>query len=1695
MCIDKCMNNTGVIMKNKKMKRRLLGSLLAVAMLAPSTGNVLADPPAGGQTDNFIKSTATDKLYEGENGENTYYKYPNWSEESVSNQGLTKWDLAPGQSLRSINNMSEPQETGQLNYKGYHYNTNGELILDLIYTWVLRSESGVWANVSLFVSPDLNKKINWVSSFYEDNYNNSKHNFERGKYENEKRMNRSYMCQFALAGNIQHTPIRLNLGKIQFKDLEKIDTTIQSRITNKDNTQIYAKYIGNTKGSNLLIDGYGSFTQSTSIPKLNSPNLQKGLLPFLRTSSVGDSDVTPNVVGGQGNISYSPDDEKLFIASQWKKGPSSNDVRFSGEPIGYRLAFAEELLDALKEDENGYIGYVEPSTTSGAQAANNKNNYRTGFKKTDVNIDKSTGMAYVIYSSNGFAAGSEKVITTEGGTAGFLDTGGTILTGQQYTLTTLNVDSERLKTLYPSLQRRDGLNFKPEMMPLDTYSSIVVSNSKGMEYVDTKTTDDISAAKGTEVKIVFAKSPADSKTGNAWYDAARIALKLGNLPIFGDLGIYARSAAGSLYQKGIFTYSDRKDGYKTYTTKLPVDFKLDKGSSLKLFAGIGGDLINNSAKIYIGGKEVASFNNGDAKKSFSPRAVIGTESISSTLLERAQYMPAIKETFDGDLKIEGFNFTKNQLVRLSYFDNNNNKIKTVQTVGDDTPAQGASYKIGSVTYPANNEQALYNYTANIEDGDKILKDSPLIARTYNYQAAKNDKSRAIADDETAIKSAVSSDFVIAKVQSVVTFDLNGGELKETDENPIKSFEGYTDSVNRQFNYKTKRDNSNYPIKRILPLNKKFSTQEGYKPNGFEGDDVELKDNEGFDLTGDALELRNFPTKKDENGVFEGPVPEKPGLSFLGWTTKPLHGDVSFITEEFEKLEKATSLEQVKDEQKNFIFTEKTPVDKSITVYAVYGAPSIRIHSNFDANDTQEGLQETIDKQALNSDTVDELMTKKPSEVSVKLDEVYHKEGFSRKGYSLVGFSRDKNAKEPDINVTGAGLTQDLYLRDGDTFKLADKGDVKTKTGKVEYDYKFEMQKGLDLYAVWKKDFTVEATKKWLDKDNNPITPTAEQLKDLEFGLICRPAVGTFGYEVVVQGATYYPLKGSERPYDPNGIKWENLKGYDTKGRRMSYIVIELKTPKQKAAFKNGSVTWSDYGLKIEEKKDKPDGTVEHYGRKTQYIELGNSEIDAYSSATERKHKSDTHPEGVAAHGGVTLGYFDTTGYIIDVKNNQWDLLPPTIDQAYVADEESKNPDKDNKVFINPPKRQLNEITITLPGGKKIVMIPPARLDTNKNYAQYVVQSSEDSDYKVEQNDKGQIVLSPKDPVANPLKANDKYKAIGAIIAGEKRTTQESEMTVKDRLVSNKVTDIKQDKLTDNNEVPIKFVVPEPKVTDKPIAGTVYTVLIKDKNGTITKTNYTYTIPVDDAARIPGTTQTILVPKSELLDGKKIIIKAKEPYKKSANSDEFTPDVVGPTVTTGTVKDERWRRWTKVDLDFNEAPEGEITITYTLGNETKTETAPSKSQAKVIIERLKLNPNVKDIKISAADKLGNKEDSNNVTYKPIGQTVIRIQKPLRNRNFVYVTATEANTKVTITVYNPGTILDNYSQDEYFNYQNIPSDMVKHTQVVTFDQAGRKKIILDNSYKFATGDVVDIVGRIGTQGQDGFKITNPYTWIVK
>lgn len=88
-----------------------------------------------------------------------------------------------------------------------------------------------------------------------------------------------------------------------------------------------------------------------------------------------------------------------------------------------------------------------------------------------------------------------------------------------------------------------------------------------------------------------------------------------------------------------------------------------------------------------------------------------------------------------------------------------------------------------------------------------------------------------------------------------------------------------------------------------------------------------------------------------------------GLSVIAWTTKPLT-DIN----EFYKLEKdgkvLTTLDQwkeVDEDKQTYIFNEYSPVDKNRKVYAVWGAPSLVLHSNntYDAQGNFVADKETI----------------------------------------------------------------------------------------------------------------------------------------------------------------------------------------------------------------------------------------------------------------------------------------------------------------------------------------------------------------------------------------------------------------------------------------------------------------------------------------------------------------------------------------------------------------------------------------------------------------------------------------------------------------------------------------------------------------------------------------------------------------
>lgn len=1027
-------------------------------------------------------------------------------------------------------------------------------------------------------------------------------------------------------------------------------------------------------------------------------------------------------------------------------------------------------------------------------------------------------------------------------------------------------------------------------------------------------------------------------------------------------------------------------------------------------------------------------------------------------------------------------------MRLYYPDNTDFEFTIDDNPLKDVVVNGQTFK--GYTFTTDGKSGIYTKNGTAEKTAKPFK-MPTLKKDMPISLTNRDE----------LKASVASDKVFEQVQAKVRFMLDTEQALYMEKvAPLNKEYLYTyDETTKQY---TK--NTAYVANGFGELDDKGNVVDGTLDN------IKVDANQVIEVDGEkminyinhdgktydtsdanqkkALANRQWPkiTLNDSIKYFNGKV-------LIGWTTKELKDDANEtaaqkyykLVENKKIVTKLTDWTNAKTEA--YAYNSKSPMEEAITVYGVWGEPAIRLHSNFDKDTSAEGMQEDVDTQVLEKAVMDKLKANNdPTTIDATLKSVYDKTEFKRDGYSLVGFARKADATEPDINVTGTGLTQDLYLRDGDTFKLAANGSQKTSSGTVNYNYTFDAAKGLDLYAVWKEDFTVKATKAWLDKNDAALTPKAENVSALKFALIGRPAVGTFGYEVVKEGATYHPIKGTIKKFTGTALTWGEgqegkIKGYDTKGRRMSYLIVELTNAGQEAAFEAGSTKWSDYGIKITEPVYDNSGKVTAYGHKDQVISFGSGQnVDTFTGATTRLHKTATSTEGINPHGSATtpkVGYFDTTGYVINVENKEVVVPYPTIEQGYTGD---------NTITVNPPEKMVDKITVTLPDKTTAIF------KKNSEGTGYEKTGDGNTTATLSVTD-GKLVITPATPLAKDQVVKAKAETE---IAGQNIPSEEVSMKVIDRKVSNKPEELKQEKYDESGNVPISFKVPD-NITDKPVPGTVYTVVTVDDKGNETPTRHTYKIPADGAETIPGTRQTITVPKSEL-EGKKVIIKAEEPNKTLTNSDPLDLDFTAPTVTPD-ARDERWRRWTDVNVLLNEAADGPIILSYEENGTVTTKEYDTKEELSYDIARLSFNEGVSNMTITATDQFGNKTVQP-INYAPIGQTQIIVAPIRAGRNFVIVTAKEANTKVVVNVYAQGTLLDNYARDKYFDFIGPDKPTPKATVELTFDQANKRKrmriidTVTGQPYVLQAGDVIDIVGTIGTKGPD-YKITNPFTEIVK
>lgn len=1603
-------------------------------------------------------------------------KTTDWAIDEKKEAEMSYWKLSNLNELTVVAN-AEGIKTPSINYIGTYINEDGDTVIRVSFRMFQNFATAVWSKALFKFDKDLYELINFESTktgMYKGTSNGLWHDADA-----YKEISVFTDCGSSLSGSVNvkeqnlknngnrvgkasriEIPIDLVLKKGKTVADIKGQPHIQMRLTEDNYNRIFC-VAGTGKSTsdstnkddsnvdtNKLITPYNSYTFMTFIPSANNNADVNTVIDYNRDLQfyAANSYAKYNEKGGYLDVFH-------------KQSKLASDNNIGGEYFAFRQVFNEKFAEVLKpQDTSGTVAKVFPANQQGDAW---KNAQPIMITKDDLNNSSNsdlnpgfTGIQVASLYNNSTIkkkfAGLKTVLTTADPKQSYLNGSTTEFNSGLPTITRYYIDKDKVAA--------KGLT-KDDLASFDFYSTFILdSTKKFIEYTATNNTGkDIVLQPNSTIGLTY----VDGKTSTPNTGLKKYSLTFGDGPYKIELrSNFKHTSKGLNYEYNLIPGMTIKAGeeitfrtmkYDTIPTKVILTLPgTDGDKTLDLVPGADGAEKTTARRL----NYITTYSGGSASQTNLP--------------------PDVDEIFTDSKNITGRTRYKLAKMRLYYPDNTDFEFTIADNPLKDVVVNGQKFK--GYSFTTDKKSGIYTKNGVEEK----------TARTFKMPTLKKDMPVDLTNRDE-LKASVASDKVTEQVQAKVRFMLDTEQALYMEKvAPLNKEYLYTyDETTKQYISNTaykangfgELDDKGNVVDGTLDNIKVDSTNQVIDVDGQKMINYINHDGKTYDISDanqkKALANRQWPkfTLNDSIKFFNGKV-------IIGWTTKELKDDANEtaaqkyykLVENKKVVTKLTDWTNAKTEA--YVYNSKSPMDEAITVYAVWGEPAIRLHSNFDKDTAAEGMQEDVETQVLEKAVLDKLKANDdPTTIDATLKSVYDKAEFKRDGYSLVGFARKPDATEPDINVTGEGLTADNYLRDGDTFKLAD----------TEHNYTFDSAKGLDLYAVWKEDFTVKATKAWLDKNSASLTPKAENVSALKFALIGRPAVGTFGSEVIVEGATYHPIEGTIKDFTGSDLTWGDgqegkLKGYDTKGRRMSYLIVELTNAEQVEAFKAGSTNWPDYGIKITE----PDPDHHVYGHKDQVISFGSGQnVDTFTGATTRLHKTATNPKGVNPHGSGTtpkVGYFDTTGYVINVANKEVEVPYPTIEKGYTGDATIK---------VNPPEKMVDKITVTLPDNTTAVF--------KKDAAETVYETTNEGNTTATLAvTDGKLVITPTTPLAKDQVVKAKAETE---VAGQNIPSEEVTMTVIDRLKSNKPEELKQEKYDENGQVPISFKVPD-NIVEKPVPGTVYTVVTVDDKGKETVTGHTYTIPADGAETIPGTRQTITVPKSEL-EGKKVIIRAEEPNKTSTNSDSLDLDFTAPTVKPD-ARDERWRRWTDIDIALSEAADGPIKLTYKEDGENKSETYDTKEEVKYRIERLKLKDNITDMKIKAADKYGN-ETNQDVTYEPIGQTQIIVSPIRAGRNFVIVTAMEENTKVVVNVYESGTMLDSYARDKYFDFIGPDKPTPKATVELTFNQANKRqrmriKDTSGNAYKLQKGDVIDIVGTIGEKGPD-YKITNPFTEIVK
>ena len=361
-------------------------------------------------------------------------------------------------------------------------------------------------------------------------------------------------------------------------------------------------------------------------------------------------------------------------------------------------------------------------------------------------------------------------------------------------------------------------------------------------------------------------------------------------------------------------------------------------------------------------------------------------------------------------------------------------------------------------------------------------------------------------------------------------------------------------------------------------------------------------------------------------------PRTDGKTVIGWTTKELKDTpTKDAVDQFYELEKEKKVlsdlkqwKDVDDDTQNYIFNEYSPVDKNRTVYAVWGTPSLVLHSNnadldnetivripFTPDDVKytnkiiDQMTSATKENLKNNNVIKELPLAPYKYRSQALGEQYDKrlENFIMENSTFVGWTLDRHTNDKNSDFVAGnnnyrlgeiqkGETKDgksLPKRTESTQFLGDFKDAYVPNGynfAVSKGFEALMKEGKDihLYANYRPYFAINVKPQYMNIDKTADANhkygkyvnnvEAAKKKPLEIALLYRTAVTDYTKPTVLQGATYNPLTKNDllldsddviKPWDGtnNILKWK-VPGFDREGMRQSYVAVVVPKGKTEA---------------------------------------------------------------------------------------------------------------------------------------------------------------------------------------------------------------------------------------------------------------------------------------------------------------------------------------------------------------------------------------------------------------------------------------------------------------------------------------------------------------------------------------------------